>query len=95
MKFQRLLPLAVLACTANVLAAPSSFFDDAQAVFSSGNVNTEALSGTASKYLSEAKKTILRGKKELETWWHDGREFVKQNNLLCESPSLFCCVRCC
>ncbi|KAJ3526965.1 hypothetical protein NMY22_g9960 [Coprinellus aureogranulatus] len=81
MKFQRLLPLAVLACTGSVLAAPS-FFEDAQAVLSSGYA--EALTDKASKYLSDAKKSVLQGKKELETWWHDGREFIRQNSLLYE-----------
>lgn len=77
MKFQRLLPLAVLACTANVLAAPS-FFDNAQEVLSYPG-------SSASRYLSEAKQSILRGKKNLETWYHDGREYIKEHNLLCES----------
>ncbi|KAF6764643.1 carboxypeptidase C [Ephemerocybe angulata] len=79
MKLQRLLPLTVLACTASVIAAPS-FFDDAQAVLGA----TAGLKDTANRYLSDAKQTILRGKEELETWYHNGQEFVKKSGLLYE-----------
>ncbi|KAF5317633.1 hypothetical protein D9611_014972 [Ephemerocybe angulata] len=79
MKLQRLLPLTVLACTASVIAAPS-FFDDAQAVLGA----TAGLKDTANRYLSDAKQTILRGKEELETWYHEGQEFVKKSGLLYE-----------
>ena len=81
MKLQRLLPLAILATT-SVLAAPPSFFDGAQqAVLGSAEAKFK---GVANQYLSDAKQAILKGKKELETWYHDGKEFIKQNNLLCE-----------
>ena len=81
MKLQRLLPLAVLATT-SVFAAPQSPFDGAQQVVL-GGAETE-LKSIANQYLSEAKQAILKGKKEMETWYHDGKEFIKQNNLLCE-----------
>jgi hypothetical protein len=81
MKLQRLLPLAILATT-SVFAAPPSFFDGAQQVVL-GGAETK-FKGIANQYLSEAKQAILKGKKELETWYHDGKEFIKQNNLLCE-----------
>ncbi|KAJ2929431.1 hypothetical protein H1R20_g7659, partial [Candolleomyces eurysporus] len=81
MKLQRLLPLAILATT-SVLAAPPSLFEGAQQVVLGG---AEAkFKGIAGQYLSEAKQAILKGKKELETWYHDGKEFIKQNNLLYE-----------
>jgi cathepsin A (carboxypeptidase C) len=37
----------------------------------------------AQHLLDEAKQAILQGKKNLDRWFHDGREFIKQNNLLC------------
>ena len=81
MKLQRLLPLAILATT-SVFAAPPSLFGGAQQVVLGG---AEAkFKEIARQYSSEAKKAILKGKKELETWNHDGKEFIKQNNLLCE-----------
>jgi len=41
--------------------------------------------GIASDWSSDAKKAILRGKNNLEKWYHDGREYIKQDNLLCTS----------
>ncbi|KAF7297920.1 Carboxypeptidase [Mycena chlorophos] len=34
--------------------------------------------------LSDATKAILHGKKNLQKWWHDGRQFIKQDELLYE-----------
>ena len=36
------------------------------------------------EFLSDAKKAILKGKKDLEKWIHRGRQFIKENGLLCE-----------
>ncbi|KAJ6614660.1 carboxypeptidase C [Mycena sp. CBHHK59/15] len=36
------------------------------------------------EWLGDAKKAILNGKKEMEKWYHDGKEFIKQNGLLYE-----------
>jgi cathepsin A (carboxypeptidase C) len=36
------------------------------------------------EWLDDAKKAILKGKNNLEKWYHDGKEFIKQNELLCE-----------
>lgn len=38
----------------------------------------------ASEWLDEAKKVILKGKKNLEKWYYQGREYIKQDNLMCE-----------
>uniref|UniRef100_A0A8H7XYL3 Uncharacterized protein n=1 Tax=Psilocybe cubensis TaxID=181762 RepID=A0A8H7XYL3_PSICU len=38
----------------------------------------------ASEWLDDAKKAILKGKKNLDKWFHDGREFIKRDNLLYE-----------
>ena len=35
------------------------------------------------EWLDDAKKAILRGKHNLEKWIHDGKEYIKQNELLC------------
>ncbi|KAJ7260953.1 carboxypeptidase C [Mycena haematopus] len=40
------------------------------------------------EWLDDAKKAVLEGKKNLEKWYHDGREFIKQNELLYEVVSL-------
>lgn len=34
--------------------------------------------------LSDAKKAILKGKHNMQKWLHQGKEFIKQNGLLCE-----------
>ncbi|KAF7373349.1 Carboxypeptidase [Mycena sanguinolenta] len=39
------------------------------------------------EWLSDAKKAILKGKNNLEKWYHDGKEFIKQNGLLYEVVS--------
>jgi cathepsin A (carboxypeptidase C) len=45
------------------------------------------------EWLDDAKKAILKGKKNLEKWYHDGKEFIKQNELLCESNTCLGWVR--
>jgi len=37
----------------------------------------------AAEFLSDAKKAILRGKNEMQKWFHQGKEYIKQNGLLC------------
>ncbi|KAJ7079578.1 carboxypeptidase C [Mycena belliarum] len=39
------------------------------------------------EWLDDAKKAILKGKNNLEKWYHDGKEFIKQNELLYELVS--------
>lgn len=68
-------------------APPSlSFSDHAQAVL--GEKPFLGISGNefvdvATEWLDDVKKSILKGKKNLEKWYHDGREYIKQDNLLC------------
>lgn len=38
---------------------------------------------SALDFLDDAKRAILRGKKNMDKWYHDGKEFIKQNELLC------------
>ncbi|KAJ6542708.1 serine carboxypeptidase [Mycena capillaripes] len=40
------------------------------------------------EWLDDTKKAILKGKKNLKKWYHDGKEFIKQNELLYELVSL-------
>ncbi|KAF9557182.1 hypothetical protein CPC08DRAFT_57845 [Agrocybe pediades] len=47
-------------------------------------VTGDQFKDTAKEWLTDAKKAILRGKKNLEKWYHDGREYIKQDNLLYE-----------
>ncbi|KAF7289387.1 Carboxypeptidase [Mycena indigotica] len=42
---------------------------------------------TVNTLLNDATKAILRGKKNLQKWIHDGREYIKQNELLYELVS--------
>ncbi|KAK7055152.1 Alpha/Beta hydrolase protein [Favolaschia claudopus] len=59
-----------------------------QALF---QVDENSLAGVSSNFapqwLDASKQAILKGKKNLEKWYHDGREFVKQNELLYELVS--------
>jgi cathepsin A (carboxypeptidase C) len=43
-------------------------------------------------YLEESKKGILKGKANMQKWMHAGKEYIKQDNLLCE---LFRCSNNC
>ncbi|KAF8894827.1 carboxypeptidase C [Infundibulicybe gibba] len=41
----------------------------------------------ASGLLSDAKQAILKGKQDMQRWFHEGKEFIKQNGLLYELVS--------
>ncbi|KAG5639177.1 hypothetical protein H0H81_006081 [Sphagnurus paluster] len=43
---------------------------------------------STSEFLSDAKKAILKGKHNMQKWFHDGKEFIKQNGLLYEIVSI-------
>ncbi|KAJ3501772.1 hypothetical protein NLJ89_g9190 [Agrocybe chaxingu] len=78
-----LLPIsALLATSLTVYAAPPAhnILDSAQAMFSSG----ERFQSIASEWLDDAKKSILRGKKNMDKWYHEGKEYIMQDNLLYE-----------
>ena len=71
------------------LAVPS--YADAQAVFSQKplfGVSEDKFEGTAMGWMDDAEKTILKIKKNFERWNHEGKEYIKQDNLLCESHLL-------
>ena len=82
-----LLPLSLLLVSPlSSLAVPS--YPDAQAVFNQKpllGVSEDKFEGMAMEWLDDAKKAILKGKENLERWYHEGKEFIKQDNLLCEN----------
>lgn len=45
---------------------------------------TNAAQDSASELLTDAKKAILKGKTNMQKWFHDGKEFIKQHGLLYE-----------
>ena len=65
------------------LAVPPNV--DAQAAFSQSPFSS--VSGIGIEWMDDAKKAILRGKENLERWYHEGTEYIKQDNLLCENQS--------
>ncbi|KAK7029832.1 Alpha/Beta hydrolase protein [Favolaschia claudopus] len=63
-------------------------FSEPQAPFQANeNSLTGVSSNFATQWLDESKQVILKGKKELQRWYHDGREFIKQNELMYELVS--------
>jgi hypothetical protein len=97
MKPGTLLPLSFLVLSLSVYAAPSPFLDSglnvgdiAQSVLAQSPFNDQ-LRSDASQWLDEAKQVILRGKQNLEKWFYKGRQYIKQDNLLCAriSSTLF------
>ncbi|KIK71004.1 hypothetical protein GYMLUDRAFT_33108 [Collybiopsis luxurians FD-317 M1] len=46
-----------------------------------------AVKNIADQFLSDAKKVVLQGKKNMQIWLHQGKEFIKQNDLLYELVS--------
>ncbi|KAF9265881.1 carboxypeptidase C [Marasmius fiardii PR-910] len=67
-----------------VLASPRP---DGQVVL--GNLASEwdHVRQTTSQFLNDAQKSILRGKADMEKWFHDGKQYIKQNELLYELVS--------
>ncbi|KAJ7737915.1 carboxypeptidase C [Mycena maculata] len=83
-----LLPLLSLSTS---LASPTG---DAEQVFlgipgtsRAGLSSGEALHAV-NEWLDDTKKAILKGKNNLEKWYHDGKQFIKQDELLYELVSL-------
>jgi cathepsin A (carboxypeptidase C) len=81
--FTLLLPLLSFSTS---LASPTG-----EQIVLGGTSRIPGLSGDAfisvNEWLSDAKKAILAGKKNMQTWFHDGKEFIKQNGLLYELVS--------
>ena len=76
--FCLLLPILSLP---SVLAVPTSeqvILGDVRPF--SGN----AFDDVTQDFLNDTKKVILKGKTNMQKWFHDGKEFIKQNGLMCE-----------
>ncbi|KAF9036830.1 carboxypeptidase C [Panaeolus papilionaceus] len=78
--FLSLVSLSILCSTALLSTAAPPTSDHSQTVFSFKPGFPEAAKG----WLDDAKLSILKGKKNLEKWIHQGREYIKQDNLLYE-----------
>ncbi|KAJ3934630.1 MAG: carboxypeptidase C [Lentinula lateritia] len=74
-----------------LLSLPSALSNPAteQIVFSNGYhpIDQSVVMNVVDQFLSDAKKAILKGKKNMQNWIHDGREYIKQNDLLYELVS--------
>lgn len=80
-------PLLLLSIPLAVYGAPPAFDGIAQlqTPFNLGKFSAaDQFRDSATEWLDDAKKAILRGKKNMEKWFHQGREYIKQDNLLCE-----------
>ena len=79
------LPLLFLSPLPSLAVPP---YVDPQALFSqkplSNGMSGDKFQGMAMEWIDDAKKTILKGKEDMERWYHEGREYIKQNNLLCK-----------
>ncbi|KAJ7072804.1 carboxypeptidase C [Mycena amicta] len=82
MKVSLLLPLLSLSCT---LASPTG--DQIVLGLGQTRLSSNDAHNIVNEWLDDAKKAILRGKKNLEKWVHDGKEYIKQNELLYELVS--------
>jgi cathepsin A (carboxypeptidase C) len=78
--------LLLISSPINVYGAPPRLDSIAQAVFNQRplGISGEEFRDATSEWLDDAKQAILMGKKNMEKWFHDGREYIKQDNLLCE-----------
>jgi len=82
-----LLPFVILCCSL-VSAVP---FNDAQVVLdripSAQDIfkATNGLKHSVADYLQDSKKEMLKGKVNMQKWMHAGKEYIKQDNLLCKS----------
>lgn len=80
-----LLALISLCCSI-VSGAP---FDGAQVVFKQNPLKDAFGIGDVKNSMLDYKKAILEGKKNMQKWIHAGKEYIKQDNLLCKAISRF------
>ena len=93
--FSSLLPLSLLFLSplTSLAVPPISPYDDTQAVFSQQHIFGtfgDKFHGMGMEWMTDTKKAILEGKKNLEKWHHEGKEYIKQDNLLCEKQAVPC-----
>ena len=72
------------------LAVSSAVAFPAEQVVLGGGGALGSAESYATQFLSDAKKAILSGKKNLDKWAHDGKEFIKQDGMLCAYLSSPC-----
>lgn len=70
------------ALATSTFASPASF--DQIVLGGDFNSVTSDWQRAVNDILDDGKKAILAGKNNLEKWWHDGKEFIKKNDLLCK-----------
>lgn len=90
MRLSCLLAISISSTALHVLGSPAPSVDQVvlsglKAAFPSSESKWDA---TSSDFLSDAKQVILKGKENMQKWYHDGKEFLKQNGLLCEYTRL-------
>jgi len=76
----------VLLSLLTVNAAPPAFTIEtvSQTVFKPfWGISDDQVRG-ATQWLDDARKAILKEKKNLEKWFYKGRQYIKQDNLLCK-----------
>ncbi|KAI4518274.1 peptidase S10, serine carboxypeptidase [Schizophyllum commune Loenen D] len=66
------------------LAVSSAVAFPAEQVVLGGGGALGSAESYATQFLSDTKKAILSGKKNLDKWAHDGKEFIKQDGMLYE-----------
>lgn len=85
MKSKRSLLVLISLCCSIALAAP---FDEVQIAFNKsslgGAFGISNIRHSVLDYIQDGKKNILKGKKNMQKWIHKGKEYVKQNDLLCK-----------
>ena len=90
MKLKPFLLTFISLCRSLASAVP---LDEAQVVFNQSPVKDAFGIGdikhSVLDYIEDSKKVILKGKKNMQKWIHAGKEYIKQDNLLCETISYF------
>ncbi|KAF9009563.1 carboxypeptidase C [Cyathus striatus] len=92
-----LLPVLLLSISISPAFTIPPPLNDFQAVLAQkpfSSIKTDRLASTvqygedfASHLLSDAKQAILKGKSDMQKWYHKGKEYIKQNGLLYEFVS--------
>lgn len=82
----RAVSLLLISCLILVAhpASGSPAFDHSQAIFESFKRPLEHTESSAAGFLSDAKKAILNGKHNMQKWFFKGKEYIKQNGLMCK-----------
>ncbi len=60
---------------------------------SDGGHDEQVLLSSIGDVFNDPKQAILDSKHNMQKWIHDGKEFIKQNNLLCAYTHLYMAAR--